>query len=153
ISPEARRFLLVLLAAHLGEFHGEEKVRRALARCPLVECRDGTFRLPGEVYFASENLTAVLGPNVPIAVEPMNHQEAVHALLDWLSVARVPRPGDVIKHLRNLIENPPVGEQRAAIQRIFSHLGRRWREEGSILEGEFEELKGLAWLPARGDTT
>ena len=151
ISTEAHRNLLVLLAAHFGELRDCEEARRALVHCPLVECTNGTFRKPGEAYFAGAELVAILGSETLVAVEPTEHREAMRLLLEWLGVAHALRPVDVLRPIKSVIKGLPVGEQRASIQRIFTHLGRRWREQTGNLEDEFEELKELTWLPARGD--
>lgn len=152
IPPELRRKLVVLLAKHMGEILADEEIRDHLARCSLVECNDGEFRKPSEVYL-HKSAIEVLGPDTPVAVVPKKHRETIHKLYKWLGVAERPRPSDLLMRIRSLTATTPSQENRKCIQGIFAHLAERWDEEGNSLQNTLADLKTLAWLPALGDNS
>ena len=152
-SPEIRRKLLQVVAARIGELQGVAGVRDALVSCPLVECQDGIFRSPQEVYFDSDIVRKTLGPTAPRAVLPREHLEPVTHVLKWLGVAEGPRPKDILKRIRELAQLPPDGASRHEVQNVFAYVGRLWRDEAAELKygPALEDLKSLAWLPARNE--
>jgi hypothetical protein len=84
-----------------------------------------------------------------------DHQAAVAEFLEWLGVAKTPRPKDLLKSILRITAGLPVGEARSKIQRIFSHLGKFWKDESvrDHCEAELQQVRTLAWLPACGDTS
>lgn len=149
ISAADRRQLVALLATKLGEMHDHEQVRRNLARCELIECRDGVFRAASEVYFNTQAIADGFG-DVPIVVLPPERPEAVQSLYEWLGVAREPRLSLVIARIEQILVGAPTLERREAIAQIFNHLNNRViaPDDQAVLR-----LRTMRWLPARGDHT
>ncbi len=152
LNAEARRSLLQLLAAHVGELQGPLDVKNALASCPLVECDDGIFRTAAETYFDNKIVSKTLGKNAHRAVLPKANAEAVAYALKWLGVSGVPRSQDILARVREIIKVVPNAESRRVIQEIFSYVGALWREDEADLGYRFRELRFLSWLPGRTHT-
>lgn len=152
IEPEARRQLVKLFAEKFSELGDDNQARKSLTACPIVECADGEFRLPGEVYFADESLEQLLGNDIPVATERAQSRKAVHNFLSWLGVASEPRVNDLLDRICSLITHRPDGPERKAMQGLFAYLAKRW-ERDLEKDETLKTLKELAWLPAEGDNS
>lgn len=149
-TPEQKRKVVQLLAERVGEIRDDEDICDALAEIPLVECVDGHFRRPGEVYFPDDVVRVVLGDAVPLAKLPKSHESAVRDLYGWLGVADSPRFDAINQRIRVLTATPPTDELVGAIAIIFRHLGQRLGQEEKS-EQALMQLRTFAWLPARDD--
>jgi hypothetical protein len=152
VEKQARRQLTLILAESLGKIRDSQKAQEALSLCPLVECTDGSFRLPTTVYFPSKLVETVLDTDAPIALLPQTQREAVSQLWSWLGVTEVPRPSEILRRIRRVISEPPNQQRRGIIKRIFSHLGSEWEYAFGEQHDAFEKLRHWRWLPAKGDT-
>jgi Domain of unknown function (DUF3883) len=148
--PEQRRRVVQLLAERVGEIRDDEDICDALAEIPLVECVDGHFRRPGEVYFDDDVVRVVLGNAIPLAKIPKSHESAVRDLYSWLGVADSPRFDAITQRIRALTATPPTDELVAAIGIIFRHLGQRLGQEEKS-DAALLQLRSFAWLPACDD--
>jgi hypothetical protein len=149
-TPEQKRKVVQLLAERVGEIRDDGEICDALTEIPLVECIDGHFRRPGEVYFDDDVVRVVLGDAVPLAKLPKSHESAVRDLYGWLSVANSPRFDAISNRIRALTASPPTDELVDAIGIIFRHLSQRlWPDEKN--NPALLQLRNLSWLPARGD--
>lgn len=151
LDPDVRRDAVGLLADHLGELMDDEEVRQRLSSVRLVSCTDGKYRPAHDCYFASAEISAVLGDDANVAVLPEDQRSSVYRLLDWLGVARVPRLGDMIRTIRRIAEAPCSASAVLRMQGIFAHLAGRFEHLQGMIE--LETLRNLKWLPARGDTS
>ena len=151
LDPSIRRAAVGLLADHLGELMDDAEVRQRLSSVRLVSCTDGKYRPAHDCYFASSDVSALLGDDGNIALLPEDREASVRRLLGWLGVASVPRVGDIIRAIRRIANCPCSASSVAYMQEIFAHLVGRFEH----LEGiaELETLRKLEWLPARGDTS
>lgn len=149
-TPEQKHKVVQLLASRVGEIRDDKDICNALAEISVVECIDGHFRRPGEVYFDDDVVRVVLGNAVPLAKLPKSHESAVRDLYGWLSVADSPRFDAITQRIGALTATPPTDELIGAIGIIFRHLGQRLRQE-EIGEQALMQLRTSAWLPARGD--
>jgi hypothetical protein len=70
LTSEKRREAVLLLATRRTEISEVEGMLDSLIALKLVECSDGIFRVPTEVYFSSQIITEVLGANVAYAAIP-----------------------------------------------------------------------------------
>jgi hypothetical protein len=152
VTAEQKRKTILLLAERLGEVFEDSKARAALAAAPLVECGDGLFRWPGEVYFPTEAVRVVLGEGVPLAVFPEGHEGMVGELYRWLGVTEHPRYEAIVGRVKALTATPPRDELVDAVGTIFRHLAGRLHK-GDKDTDPLVPLRALPWLPARGDRT
>jgi hypothetical protein len=150
LTVEQRRAVVSLLAQRRGQLGDVKAAQPALASVPLVECADGTWQLPSNVYFGSKLITEVLGPKPPRAVLPTHHALAVEELLAWLGVSDEPRAADVISRVGEITDGEVDASNRKDIERIVAWLGQRWKNLETKEQEEFDPLRNLRWLPARG---
>jgi len=136
---------LRLLAEHRGKITGDPLIRQSLMEVEIVECEDGIFRKPWEVYFRNNSVIEVLGEEVNFALIPQDQEAARREFYKWLEVAEFPRDLDILARVKQLTIKPPQIESRDAIQIIFKHLS----EKQDISEAEeLSELRTIQWLPA-----
>jgi len=149
-APDKRRALVQLLAAKLGELRDDPDALSALGCALVVECEDGEFRRPSDVYLPSEAVRAVVGPGVICSAASSQHPGAVRDFLLWIGVAEQPRVEDVLSRLAALSEGPPDESAVARVATILQFLAQL--HASSILsDATLASLKTRAWLPAEGD--
>lgn len=102
LDVEARRRLIELLARHIGEIREEHSIKRLLVDSPIIECDDGLFRQPNQVYRRSAETEQIFASLVPFARPPKKHRESIEALYDWLGVAENPKPHDIIDVIKKI---------------------------------------------------
>jgi len=151
ISVAAKRSLVMLLAEERLRLVDKDDVLRRLTTTAIVECADGIFRTPGEVYLRSKSVTEILGADAHVANEDVHKSIAVQELYRWLGVTDRPRAPDLVRRVKGLIASEPKGEVRKQVQGIFDHLSVRWPEEQAQLEPRLGELLKLRWLPERNN--
>jgi hypothetical protein len=149
-TPEQKRKVVQLLAERVGEIRDDDDIGNALAEIPLVECVDGHFRRPGEVYFDDDVVRVVLGNAIPLAKLPKSHESAVRDLYGWLGVADSPRFDAITQRIRALTATPPTDELVGAIGIIVRHLGQRLGKEEKS-DAALMQLRSFEWLPACDD--
>jgi hypothetical protein len=147
--------LLQLLAEHLGELRSEPDLLGELREAALIPCSDRNRRRPEEVYFAKEDVVAVLGDSV--AYEAAGR--GLGDLLDELGVAGTPRPSDVVARIRTVCASAPTASARATIRQILRHIAAEIPQHEDhagratlkpVFERRYGELKQVKWLPAHG---
>jgi hypothetical protein len=147
LSLAQKRAVNELLAARLGEIRDSSSTCDELASLALVECSDGHFRKPSEVYFPSDIVRSVLGTSVATARISSNHRDAIGELYRWLGVTQAPRFVDIVQRVVGLA-NLSVGSGKAEVETIVKHLGERLKDyEG--LPSELRRLQQFEWLPAQ----
>lgn len=147
VPVEKLRALIQLLAARLGEIRDNSHARSALASLELIECSDGQFRRPAEVYFVSSVVKSVLSTSVSFAKIDLKHNEAVTDLYRWLGVAQSPRLEDIVFRTIELAKSK-TATAKAEIEILVKHLGERLRD-AEELPHELNRLQQISWLPAR----
>lgn len=152
IPVEKKQKATRLLGVRLGEIRGNHEVRQALVEAAIVECADGTYRLPRSVYLPSETVTRVLGDNARTAVLPAADFEPVMEFYRWLGVEEQPRYEDVVERIKSLTTGPPDAASTREIQTVFEHLGMRLQRSDQGTDALLE-LQSMFWLPARVDTS
>jgi uncharacterized protein DUF3883 len=150
--PDRWRAVLRLLASKLGEIADIPSIKPALEDLPLVE-HGGGFAPASTVYFESDQVTRALGSDYRKAVLPRDNRDSLQAFNSWLGVASTPRPRDVSRRIRDLVDGPPDQTPRLAIVEIVAYLGDQTRGRSGTDLGPFTWLKGTRWLPAEGDET
>lgn len=157
IDPEKKRRLVRLLADNLGRFRDDDPTQQALCLTSLVECEGDAFHPAYLIYFRNEVTSEVLGRDACYATLPDDHRESIRDLYRWLGVTEAPRPADIVARVRLLTRVPPSDSAIRSVQRILGHLcnhlkdadARHKRNDPHI--HAFDELRSLAWLPARED--
>lgn len=143
--------LIADLAAQLDQFAQDTDVQQALRPLPLVSCGAGVFLPASSCYFASENVAAVLGGQVPVASPLTGHERSTTSLYEWLGVTAEPRLPDVVTRIRGLADRSQDPPARNAVAAVIAHLGRIVPDRRTPVPEAVSPLRDLAWLPARGD--
>lgn len=148
LPPEKKRQTIQLLAKRFYEIGDDDELRLRLAEVAIVECDDGDFHKPGEVYFRSDITSEVLGQDIHFATIPRENGDAVREFYAWLGVEHEPRIEQILSRIEVLTSQTPNRDSVRAIQIIFRHLGERLKRTkmGSEL---LAPLQSKAWLPAR----
>ena len=124
-SIEVRNKHLSNLERRIGEIKTNQELRENLARANIVECLDGNFRRPGQVYFPSDEVKAVLGDSVAYANLPDN-SETRKDLYQWLGVETRLRVRDLVNLIDRQASKPPT---QSAIEKVVNALetfGKVW---------------------------
>jgi len=150
ITADQKRSVIRLLAERIGEIRDHDEIRQSLAELAIVECADGQFRRPEQVYFDRDVVRVVLGDEIALAVLPKGHESATHGLYQWLGVESSPRFEAITRRVKTLTASPPTEELVGDIGIIFRHLGQRLGPEEKSIPA-LMQLRSLPWLPARGD--
>jgi hypothetical protein len=150
VPKEKKQKAIRLLAERLSEIKGDPTTQNTLSEIPLVECEDGVFRKPSQVYLPSKNAADILGA-VSVAALPRESPDAVRDLYVWLGVADKPRLQDIVARIQQLSDRPPTPQSVQAIRNIFEHLGECLKKDGEN-SSLLTPLRARAWLLARGDT-
>ena len=156
VNDQKQKSLNDILAKNLGILLNNEDAHNSLAKCPLIYCQDNQYHIPSHVYFDDPLVKELFGENALIAVLPKENFENIQGLWEWLGVRYKPRPQDVIKYIKDIVENqPPSGEARRTIQNVFTILGRSWPKSDQtsqdINPDDYETLGNMRWLPAQND--
>lgn len=144
LSVEKRRAAALLLATRRSEISEEDGIADALRSVACIECFDGDFRAPGEVYLPSVIVTEVLGSDAHLAKMPSEHRIVYGELLRWLEVPDEPRLDNIVARIKEVTAKPPTRESVKWIQLVFGHLAGRI--DGRKKTPELALLKGLSWL-------
>ena len=150
LSSGIKRCLLAILERRLSDIKVNDDIRASLAQANSVECMDGIFRKPQDVYFLSNNVKDLFGLHVSYARVPCKSVSR-QDLYGWLGVAYRPRPSDVIALVKDTVSQPPSRGRRTTIRRVVGALGGSISGVTSAPQYEYQLLKHLRWLPAEGD--
>ena len=141
---------LANIEVRIGEIRGNRELRDQLSAVNIVECVDGDFRRPSEVYFPSDAVKLILGDfakyaNLPLESE--NRQDLYH----WLGVGNRPRVRDILRIVELQASKPPTPTSRSIVVNMLEALGTLWGELDDSEKAMVATLKGKEWLPAEGD--
>ena len=142
---------LANLEVRIGEIRGNRELRDELSAVNIVECVDGEFRRPVEVYILSDEVRRVLGDYASYANLP-EQPESRWDLYRWLGVGSQPRVKDVLRILEQQTAKPPTQESRSIVVKILEALGGLWGSLAADEKALVYALRGKEWLPAEGDT-
>lgn len=145
------------LRDHLAIFRPDEPVMRALRQAALIYGEDQQLHRAEELCLPRADGHALFAP----------HLREIHAgwyaapsgdLTKWiwydffraLGIGSYPPPAVVLKTIRNITAQPPQGQARDTIEKIFRFLESQWERyyQDTNLAGS---LRSLKWLPADGD--
>lgn len=150
VCDEAKRRVLGVLERHIGEVRNDYKLKALLSRLKIVECTDGVFRMPVEVYIPSDEIMSVLGNFANYARLPQRSEGRID-LCNWLGVADNLRLRDVLKVIRTSVVDSPNRKNRETVCRMLEVLGAAWTRLSEDEKESCAQLRTLHWLPAEGD--
>lgn len=145
------------LRDNLALFRPDEPVMRALRQAALIYGEDQQLHPAEELCLPRADGHPLFAP----------HLREIHAgwyaapsgdLTKWLwfpffhalEIGGYPPPAVVLKTIRSIIAQPPQGQARDSIEKIFRFLESQWERyyQDTNLAGS---LRALKWLPADGD--
>ena len=145
VGYETKLQLLKMLEEHIGQIREDEQLQYELATTSIVECQDGSFRTPQEVYFRYTEVTEVLGDYVSYCALP-RPAKGRRDLYRWLGVAGQPRTKDIIRVVDKLTDESPDQRNRKSIISCLKSVARYW-----VIFSDNEKwilAKTKNWLPA-----
>jgi hypothetical protein len=146
IDRETRGLLVVSLSREIGKLQAIDGAPEALSSCGIVLCKDGSYRPPDEVYFEKEEVQTLLGGDAAYVSKDLPH-EAARNLYELIGVASTPRPEDILRHVKQLVNTPPSESTIQQIKDVIHYLGQNYTDQLTTLD----DLKRISWLPAEGD--
>lgn len=150
VSLKSKRALLDILEKHIGELKAIPGMRGRLANSRVIECSDGAFRLPGDVYFPAEGTTDVLGEYANY-VKSAHLSEVRRDFYEWLGVADSPRIKDMLNIISDQAGEPPKTKSKALITKMLEALGSAWDDYSDSEKAQCAYLKNIPWLPSEDD--
>lgn len=149
-GTEQRREHLAVLQRHIGEIKGNRQLREQLAAVHIVECTDGSFRPPSQVYFATRQVEDVLGNQVSYAALPQS-SPGPRDLYEWLGVAAEIRARDILAGIALITKRPPTEAAKTAVVRMLMVLNEAWPRLSDAEKAAMGQLREMECLPAEGD--
>jgi hypothetical protein len=140
------RQLVRLLAQRLGNLLADSSLVEVLRVQPIIECTDGQFRSPDEVFVENDLNVAVLADDVWYVAEP--NDAAVSGLLRTLGVRDRPSADAVLRRCRVISGGPVSDHSKFAIVPILDFLTELIAADSDL---DLREFAGFAWLPLEGD--
>ena len=134
-------------AKHRDAIDADPALTKLLTDLPWIPCQDGRRRPPGQVYFSSALINEVLGTSAPLVHAKIQPRTASADLLRRLGVSDIPRPADVVAHVKQIVTTAPSEQRIAQVVAVLRYLSRRAGE----LDHAFAPLRTLPWLPAEGE--
>ena len=150
VSIETKHKHLSNLEHHIGEIRGNGALKNNLSRTNIVECSDGVFRQPGEVYFPREDVRDVLGDHASYASLP-KRSEGRQDLYEWLGVGSRPRTKDILRIIELQTTKPPSPKAREIVVKMLEALGKAWESLDGDDKARCRPLKTKEWIPAESD--
>ena len=148
-SLEAKCQLLDILATRIGEVRENDWIRAKLAGTNIVECTDGEFRQPKQVYFQRSEVSEIFGDFVYYVHLP-EKSEGRKDLYGWMGIASRPRSYDVLRYINKLTDKPPNQNSIQAVKRVLEALGNTWDRIPDNKKQSYGDLKNKKWLLAEG---
>ena len=150
VSYETKLQLLKMLEEYIDQIKEDEQLQYELAETSIVECEDGSFRTPKEVYFRNTEVVEVLGDFVSYCTLPKSAKGRRvlyrrRNLYRWLGVASRPRTKDIIRVVDELTDESPDQGNRKSIISCLKSVAKYWK---SFSDNEKWILKTKDWLPA-----
>ena len=126
------------------------ELKSQLTERPIIECTDGEFRQPGDVYFPNKEVKAILRDHVSYALQSSADRANLYRRL---GVKSRPQADDILHAIGELASRQPVQKPRKEMVNILEFLGKGWTELPSTEKERYSSLKSAAWLPAEGESS
>ena len=134
-------------AKHRDAIDADPELTKLLTDLAWIPCQDGRRRPPGQVYFSSALINEVLGTSAPLVHTKIQPRTASADLLRRLGVRDIPRPADVVGHIKQVVTTAPNEQRIAQVVEVLRYLSR----QAGGLDHAFAPLHTLPWLPAEGE--
>ncbi len=151
LSSDEKNELVKVLAENKGSLVDYDDLREILSKLPIVWCGGEEFFLATEVWFDTDEVKDVLGVDIPLTKLPDEKQEAVRELYKWMGVSQEPAPGDIVKRIKKVVQDPPNKKNVALIGRLIGYIASKWVTWGEEQIVRFDSLRHFAWLPGTKD--
>ena len=138
------------LELRIGEIRDNRLLRDMLSKADIVECLDGVFRQPGEVYFPWDEVTKILGNYVSYANLP-TQSETRRDLYEWLGVEGHPRIDHIFQIIDKQTATLPSPRASGIVVKMLEALGMAWTNLSDDQRERCGYLQNKEWLPAEGD--
>lgn len=142
---------LANLEVRIGEIRGNRELWEKLSAVNIIECADGTFKRPSEVYFASDAIKKILGDFANYANLPPESENR-RDLYRWLGVNNRPRVRDILRIIELQVSKAPAPRSRSIVVRMLEALGSLWGDLDDREKAAVAALREKEWLPAEGDS-
>lgn len=116
------------------------ELHRLLHLAPWLPTTQGSRR-PGEVFLDKPEVREIFGDTVPYAAEPIDPK-----LAEWLGVRASATTDQVLDFLEQLAQKPAAEVDAKLVQRIYSFLLERWRNNPSSTQGQRFDQKALIYV-------
>lgn len=139
--------LTQILGENLGKLRESYDICESLSKLPIIWCGEEQFYPAREVWFDTEEVKDVLGSDIHLAKLTDEKQEAVRELYEWLGVSPEPAPKDIVKRIKDVVQEPPTERSIKLIGRLIGYIASKWVswEEDEIKQ--FSSLRNFEWLP------
>ena len=132
---------------------GKYTLKGELATRCIVECTDGEFRRPAEVYFPNKGVKEILGDHVSYARLPEKSKGRTK-LYRRLDVKSRPHAKDILRAIDKLAARTPAHQKtRKEMVNILENIGKDWEKPPDSEKERYSSLKNKAWLPAEGESS
>ncbi len=152
VSMKVKHKLLDILSTRIGEIGQDEWLKTKLAETNIVECTDGEFRQPNEVYFSCKEVQEVLRNSVHYARLPKK-SEGRTEFYRWLGVESRPRPYDVSQFIDELTAVTPNQNSTHVTKRILEIIGKTFPNLPDNVKNCYRVLQSKAWLLSESDSS
>ena len=126
-------------------------LRENLPTWEIIECTDGEFRRPTEIYFPNEEVKAILGDRVSYARLPEKSKGRA-SLYRQLGVKSRPHAKDILRAIDKLAARTLACQKtRKEMVNILETVGKDWAKLRPSEKERYSSLKNKAWLPAERD--
>lgn len=142
---------LTNLEVRIGEIRGNRDLRDKLSAANIIECEDGTFRRPSEVYFRSDAVKNILGDFANYANVPPESENRTD-LYGWLGVGSRARVRDILRIIEMQSSKLPTPTSRLLMVKMIEALGSLWGDLDDSEKSAIAALREKEWLPAEGDS-
>ncbi len=135
----------------------DESIRRLLGALPIIPTQDGNWSRPTNTYRRTDDLVKVLGNATHLWLDAsrLPNARSVHTFIDSLGIRRSPLAQHLVERLLFIAEKylPTEDAKRASGEAFYvlcDHYDE-WKEK-PFFPGAIDCLRGVACLPAEGDT-
>ncbi|MBW6475023.1 MAG: DUF3883 domain-containing protein, partial [Anaerolineaceae bacterium] len=140
--------LIKILAEHRSNLVGDDDLREMLSTLPIIWCEEEEFYPASEVWFNTQEVHDVLGSEIKVAKLPFEKQETIRELYEWLGVLSEPRPKDIVKRIKEVVQEPPTDRSRQLIGRLIGFIASKWAFWEEQEREKFSSLRNFEWLPS-----
>lgn len=155
ISADYNSKILLELAKH-PDLLDDADVSDIIESLPIIPTKNGAWAVPGETYWHSKELAAILGNDRNLWVDDsrLPKKASVRAFIDRVGICKTPSARHLVDRIIYIAnQTQPTERNVKASASAFYFLCEKysdWREDAEFTDA-IEELKEDAYFPADGD--